>query len=175
MKWVLIGVGVFVAAIFLLVILVSVSGDDEDMPESPVVLSGEEFQAMTKDEFEAWLRSNRPDLSEDGIQRNLADFEENKAVQRRWTEQQHHWNNLDALDEAIADIQEDRVIDATEAAFICTVAHQWAEQMKAAQAYIRDYRQHDAELVTETPSLHKLESEASAKGEFVADLIASCP
>ena len=175
-KWGLITGGVLIGGIVLLVILVSVIGDSEDDAlESPIILSGEEFQSMSKDEFEAWIRSNRQDLSEDGIQRNLANFEEHQAAQRRWTAQRDHWENLDAFDQAISRIQEDRVVDATEASHICSVAPQWTEQMEAALKYIRDYRQHDPDLVTKTPSLHKLESDGTAKADFVADLIANCP
>ncbi len=175
LKWVLVAGGVIVGGILLLAIIVSFFDESEsEVSESPIILTGEEFQSMTKEEFETWLRSNEQN-SEEAIQRALSDFEANKAAQRRWTNRMDHWENLDAFDRAVSKIQEDRVVDATEASYICTVAPQWAEQMQAAQAYIQDYRQHDPELVTKTPSLHRLEGDASAKSEFVADLIANCP
>ena len=85
-----------------------------------------------------------------------------------------HWENLDAFDRAISKIQEDRVVDATEASYICTIDLQWAEQMLAARVFIEDYRRHDPELVTKSPSLHKLECEAAEKSELVADFMTNC-
>ena len=59
-----IGAGVLIGGIVLLAIIMSAIGDSEDdeVSESPIVLSGEEFRPMTKGEFEDWLRSRAKDI-----------------------------------------------------------------------------------------------------------------
>lgn len=91
-----------------------------------------------------------------------------------WKEQYIHWENIDALDAAVADIREDKVVDVEEALYVCVVALQWMGQMTAAQDYVAEFTDIDPETVADNPGVGNLQRVAKDRAELMETLLIGC-
>lgn len=71
-------------------------------------------------------------------------------------------------------MREDKVMDQSEVDFSCSVAEHWAEQLKAAQVYVQEYRRVEPDMVAVNPQLGELESIATKGYELVSILLPEC-
>ena len=86
------------------------------------------------------------------------------AQQRKaelWREQWDHWENLDAIREAVYKVDEDGVVDLAETVVVCAAVGQWVEQYQAAADYVEEYRQVDGAKVDAEPTLLNLEKDVT--------------
>ena len=100
--------------------------------------------------------------------------EEDRAKHERWIKQHKHWDNVKAFDQHIKRMREDKVMDQSEVDFSCSVAEHWAEQLKAAQVYVQEYRRVEPDMVAVNPQLGELESIATKGYELVSILLPEC-
>ena len=84
---------------------------------------------------------------------------------QRWATLSKHVENLSAIDQVMAKLNEDRVVDLNESVFICTVLPQWTEQVGEAGRYITSLSRSD---------LQALEVEVALKENLTAELHDSC-
>ncbi len=83
---------------------------------------------------------------------------EEEARSDRWRAQfDVHWPNVDAFNERMAAISEDRVIDEAESKALCFLKDQWVYQLTAAKEYVENYREVEPETVADNPGLGNLE------------------
>ena len=83
-----------------------------------------------------------------------------EAELARWKEQRGHWDNLEAFENGMATIGEDRVVNREESAQICASLTRWETQLREAKDYVIAYRQDDPGLVSKNYTLYGLEERA---------------
>ena len=75
--------------------------------------------------------------------------EEATENERRWERREYHWDNIDAFNQRVKSISDDRVIDQEEEADICFLRDTWEAQLTEALMYVREYREAEPEFVEE--------------------------
>ena len=66
----------------------------------------------------------------------------------RWKQTFTHWDDIEAFQQSIEDINADRVISKDESEYICSVLDQWKAQHRAALDHVAEYRRVEPEMVT---------------------------
>ena len=133
-----------------------------------LIISGSEFAAMTKSEFEQKLR--REGCSQQQISNMLTTYDDDKERQARWVEQWDHWANVDAFAASMKEINADRVIDKDESARICFLLDQWTTQMEEARDYVVNYRKVEPDTVEKNSGLGNLQTEAERGLALLAEV-----
>lgn len=143
-----------------------------DEPTSQLSIGGHEFANMTKVEFEQRMRS--AGLSEDTIQRSLANFETDQKQARLWQEQWEHWGKMDNITSKINEVLADGVVDLDEALLACVAFPQWERDLRAANGYLERYAAFDRETIGSEASLLRLREAVDEGLTFVNDITQRC-
>lgn len=123
------------------------------------------FETMTRDEYESWLRNEMPyelsgcEVSEERMQIIFSTFEEDQAGTRRWKRQ---FDVNDAMVEQRSirrTITADEFIHPAELLYMCDEVVGWREGLEGIMNYLDDYRKAEHGVVEQHQSLQELESE----------------
>ena len=128
LKWAGIGCGGIVG-LFLVLIVIGVTSDDE---------SEGKIASNYTNTSRTVIRNPDPTVLSPSDRERLA----------RWKQTFTHWDDIEAFQQSIEDINADRVISKDESAYICSVLDQWKAQHRAALDHVAEYRRVEPEMVT---------------------------
>ena len=138
------------------------------------------IRTMTHEEFESWLRFQLPltparcVLTDEQIQRIMADFADDQARQRRWDQ---HFVLVDQMANQRAiyrEISFDNFISPGELLYLCDEVTNWRGELDGIMDFMSEYRRAEPEFVQNDPSLNTLESETRRLLIWVASLETRC-